>query len=169
MRIVMMIVASALCLLAHGAVADEPFGAKPQKFLSYQLGTIEEYVRGRDKPRIVAIAAEVRERKREFWLGWVNQLVNLEARFDGCAEKAMAKREVLLVLGYSPDDLRIVGGVGNTRAEGHAMVAVRVGGQWSVLDNGAYVPRHHIVRPQDVKGFRALATFPTSCMACKGV
>lgn len=174
MRKMMMVFAiSILCAFAQGAWAGEPFGAEPHG-ASYQLAAIEERLAHELQPVVLAIAQEVRRHDRKQWIAKTNELVNRDLRLGECAEQAMVKRAVLMMLGFFPEQIRIVGG--EVRLQGgvvqyHAVLALYLEGEWVVLDNGtlAQRARYMTVRPEDLRGFKALYSYilPPVCRQCR--
>ncbi len=155
-----------LLLFCQGARAEkpEPFGAQfhtrsDNWAFDLQMRFLDEK---KDRGVISAIAEEVRQKPKEYWLTWVNQLVNLSVKLAGsskegiCARSAVAKFEVLRQLGFPREDLRLVYGIAS---EEHAVAAVWSPDGWLILDNGALVVGFKPVLESKVRGFKAERSF----------
>ncbi len=157
-----------LLLVAQGAHAQEkelkePFGATFYAQPDAWVSRLRAKFSGEDKDTVVGIAARVREKPKDHWLAWVNQLVNLSVGVvglyakDTCAKAAVAKHAVLRELGVAEEDLRLVYGMGPLGP--HAVAAVRLSGDWRVLDNRHVVAPHAVPLDTEVRRFRAIRSF----------
>jgi predicted transglutaminase-like cysteine proteinase len=79
---------------------------------------------------------------------WSPPFETLQTRRGDCEDYAIVKYVALLQAGLSPDDVKIVIMANLLPNEDHAAVAVRVDGQWLILDNRwlALVPDTEVVR-----------------------
>ena len=86
---------------------------------------------------------------------WSPPLATLAIGAGDCEDYAIAKFVALQEAGVSPDDLRIVILRDDLREEDHAVVAVRLDGNWLTLDN-----RHMaMVEDHDVRRYRHRPVF----------
>jgi hypothetical protein len=155
-----------LLCLSTGAKAEktEPFGVP---FYAYSDGwahNLQIWFTANDNKKIISdIAEKVRQKPKETWVTWTNQLVNLSvevyssSKNDVCARKAVAKYEVLRQLGLPKEDLRLVYGV--TSAEEHAVAAVYSREGWLILDNGNVTSGFKPPLDSQVRGFQAKRSF----------
>jgi len=68
-------------------------------------------------------------------LGWTSPLAALAAGAGDCKQFAMLKYAALMESGFGPEQLRILIVEDKPRRATHAVVAVRAGAQWLVLNN----------------------------------
>lgn len=105
--------------------------------------------------QLTEIAESVRLLDRSRWLLEVNKRVNvLIARIDSCLLNGEGKRVVLLRLGFSEDDIRLLHGR-NLKAEVeryHVMMVAREGEDWVILDNNLIFKENKVVPPENLVG-----------------
>jgi predicted transglutaminase-like cysteine proteinase len=83
---------------------------------------------------------------------WSSPLDTFGSGAGDCEDYAIAKYVALRVAGIPADDMRIVVMADTMRGEGHAVAAVRLDGQWLMLDN----QRMAMVEDVNVRHYRPL-------------
>jgi len=83
---------------------------------------------------------------------WSSPLETFTTERGDCEDYAIAKFVALRAAGIAPQDVRLVVVHNNAAGEQHAVVAVRLDGNWIILDNRwlALVPDHELWRATPV-------------------
>jgi predicted transglutaminase-like cysteine proteinase len=88
---------------------------------------------------------------------WSSPLSTFETGFGDCEDYVIAKYVALHESGVPPEHLRMVLGYHQQRMTGHAVLAVRDGDDWLILDQPAY----RLVAAVDMDGYVPLFSFGT--------
>jgi predicted transglutaminase-like cysteine proteinase len=144
-----------------------PMAAKWAKVRAFEpsssIQSLVEPVVGLDRPRQMLFVQSVVQRTLRYredlptWGEadyWASAAETLSRGGGDCEDLAIVKYQALLALGFAPGDLVL--SVGRDLARGdHALLLVREGGGWWVLDDKYPRP----VRSEDMKGFEPVMSF----------
>ena len=130
---------------------------------SSSIQSLVEPVVGLDRPRQMLFVQLVVQRTLRYrddlqmWGEadyWASAAETLSRGGGDCEDLAIVKYQALLALGFAPGDLAL--SVGRDQARGdHALLLVRDGGTWWVLDDQYSRP----IRSDELKGFEPVMSF----------
>lgn len=144
-----------------------PMAAKWAKVRAFEstlsIQSLVEPVAGLDRPRQMLFVQSVAQRTLRYredlqmWGEadyWASAAETLSRGGGDCEDLAIVKYQALLALGFAPGELVL--SVGRDLARGdHALLLVRDGGTWWVLDDKYPRP----VRSDELKGFEPVMSF----------